>query len=46
MEQGLAKEAVSISGYWRTGCTEDQWQAGKRDFMAQVEAEEAAVLSR
>ena len=32
VEQGLAKEAVSISGYWRTGCTEDQWQAGKRDF--------------
>lgn len=46
VEQGLAKEAVSISGYWRTGCTEDQWQAGKRDFMAQVEAEEAAVPSR
>ncbi|WP_374927805.1 siderophore-interacting protein [Kytococcus sedentarius] len=43
VEQGLAKDAVSISGYWRTGCTEDQWQAGKREFMAQVEAEEASA---
>ncbi|PKZ41125.1 NADPH-dependent ferric siderophore reductase [Kytococcus schroeteri] len=43
VEHGLSKADVSISGYWRTGCTEDEWQAGKRDFMAQLEAEEGRL---
>ncbi|AJE32975.1 siderophore-interacting protein [Corynebacterium humireducens NBRC 106098 = DSM 45392] len=30
---------VSISGYWRLGMTEDQWQASKRDFNAALEAD-------
>lgn len=34
------KKDVSISGYWRIGMTEDQWQASKRDFNAEIEAEE------
>lgn len=42
VEQGVPKEDVSISGYWRTGLTEDRWQATKRDFVAEMEAEETA----
>lgn len=42
VERGLPREQVSISGYWRTGCTEDEWQAGKRDFVAAMEAAERA----
>jgi NADPH-dependent ferric siderophore reductase len=43
LERGLPREQVSISGYWRSGDTEDAWQAGKREFMAQVEAEEGQL---
>ncbi|VEI13514.1 siderophore-interacting protein [Trueperella bialowiezensis] len=39
----VAKEDASISGYWRLGMTEDQWQASKADFNKQNEAEEAAA---
>ncbi|WP_026922608.1 siderophore-interacting protein [Glycomyces arizonensis] len=35
-ERGLAKERVSISGYWRLGHNEDAWQATKREFDPQV----------
>lgn len=31
-ERGLDRDQVSISGYWRTGHTEDRWQATKREF--------------
>ncbi|QDP94542.1 siderophore-interacting protein [Microlunatus elymi] len=44
VEQHLDRRQVSISGYWRTGQNEDAWQSGKREFMAQVEAAEAADL--
>ena len=37
----LDREQVSISGYWRTGHTEDSWQATKRQFNQQMEQEEA-----
>lgn len=40
VESGIPKEDVSISGYWRIGMTEDQWQASKREFNAEIEAEE------
>lgn len=43
VENGVDRSRVSISGYWRTGQTEDMWQAGKREFNAAMEAEEAAV---
>jgi NADPH-dependent ferric siderophore reductase len=39
--RGLAPEWTSISGYWRRGVNEDGWQAGKREWNAQIEAEEA-----
>lgn len=39
----VAKADVSISGYWRLGMTEDQWQASKQEFNAQIEQDEAAA---
>lgn len=44
-ERGIDRSMVSISGYWRTNYTEDQWQATKREFVEQMEAEEAARAS-
>jgi NADPH-dependent ferric siderophore reductase len=44
-ERGLVPEFTSISGYWRVGDTEDRWQAGKREWNAQVEAEEQALTA-
>ncbi|RMB59833.1 siderophore-interacting protein [Tessaracoccus antarcticus] len=43
VERGMDKSQVSISGYWRTDYTEDAWQASKNDFVAAMEAEEAAA---
>ncbi|TWD16095.1 siderophore-interacting protein [Marihabitans asiaticum] len=43
VERGLPRDQVSISGYWRTGQDEGAWQAGKRDFVAAMDAEEAAL---
>ncbi|MFJ5680971.1 siderophore-interacting protein [Streptomyces sp. NPDC093097] len=40
VERAIPREALSISGYWRSGHDEDGWQAGKRDWNAQVEAEQ------
>ncbi len=40
VEHRLARQAASISGYWRTGFTEDRWQSTKRDFTQQLESEE------
>lgn len=45
VEQQLDRDQVSISGYWRSGMNEDGWQAGKREFVAAMEAEEQAALS-
>ena len=43
VERGMDKSQVSISGYWRTDFTEDAWQASKHEFVAAMEAEEAAA---
>ncbi len=43
VERGLEKARASISGYWRTNYTEDAWQASKHEFVAAMEAEEAAA---
>lgn len=40
VEQGVPRDRVSISGYWRTGQDEDAWQAGKREFVAAMEQEQ------
>ena len=45
VELRLDRADVSISGYWRTGQNEDAWQSGKHDFVAEMEAEEAASLA-
>lgn len=43
VDLGLDKKRTSISGYWRTGHTDEQWRASKKEFNAQLEAEEAAA---
>lgn len=43
VDRGLARSDVSISGYWRPGQNEDAWQAGKKEFVAQMEAEESRL---
>lgn len=43
IDRALPRDRVSISGYWRTGHDEDGWQAGKRDWNRQVEAEQDGV---
>lgn len=45
VDRRLARSRVSISGYWRTGHTEDRWQASKRSFSEQLEAEERLALA-
>lgn len=46
VQRGFDKADVSISGYWRTGMNEDGWQSSKHDFVAGMEAEESAAISR
>ena len=43
VERGLAKEQLSISGYWRVGATEEGWRAAKAEWNQQVEAVELAA---
>ncbi|MFE0106837.1 siderophore-interacting protein [Streptomyces sp. NPDC059009] len=40
VEREIPREHLSISGYWRLGHNEDGWQASKREWNAQVEAEQ------
>ncbi|MFE5742386.1 siderophore-interacting protein [Streptomyces celluloflavus] len=40
VEREIPREDLSISGYWRRGHDEDGWQASKRDWNQQVEAEQ------
>ena len=44
-EVGFNRKRVSMSGYWRTGQTEDGWQAGKRSFNAELEAEDRVAAA-
>jgi len=44
-ELNFNRNRVSMSGYWRTGQTEDGWQATKRDFNASLERAEAVVVA-
>ncbi|MFJ6751017.1 MULTISPECIES: siderophore-interacting protein [unclassified Streptomyces] len=43
VEREIPREALSISGYWRAGHDEDGWQASKRDWNQQVEAEQESA---
>ncbi|MBB5938863.1 siderophore-interacting protein [Streptomyces zagrosensis] len=40
IEHEVPRERLSISGYWRQGHNEDGWQASKREWNEQVEAEQ------
>ncbi|MFG2619751.1 siderophore-interacting protein [Streptomyces sp. NPDC048507] len=40
LDRGVARERLSISGYWRQGETDEGWRAIKRDWNASVEAEQ------
>jgi NADPH-dependent ferric siderophore reductase len=40
LERGLERGQLSVSGYWRLGHDEDGWQASKKEWNAQVEAEQ------
>ncbi|WP_327357341.1 siderophore-interacting protein [Streptomyces sp. NBC_01304] len=42
IEREIPRERLSISGYWRLGHNEDGWQSSKREWNAQVEAEQEA----
>lgn len=38
-DRGLERAALSASGYWRHGCTDEEWRAQKREFNAEMESE-------
>ncbi|GHE88681.1 siderophore-interacting protein [Streptomyces longispororuber] len=40
VEHQVPRERLSVSGYWRLGHNEDGWQASKREWNAEVEAEQ------
>lgn len=40
LDREIPRERLSISGYWRLGHNEDGWQSAKREWNAQVEAEQ------
>lgn len=40
LERGVPREALSISGYWRLGQSDEAWRAVKREWHAQVEREQ------
>ncbi|MFG3256574.1 siderophore-interacting protein [Streptomyces sp. NPDC048172] len=40
LDRGVTREQLSISGYWRLGADEDGWQASKKEWNEQVEAEQ------
>lgn len=44
VELDVPRQQASISGYWRTGMTEADWQASKRDFVASMEQAEREEL--
>ncbi|MFI5910831.1 siderophore-interacting protein [Dactylosporangium sp. NPDC051541] len=45
VDRNLPRERMSVSGYWRLGHDEDGWQASKRDWNAQIEAEQEPAFS-
>jgi NADPH-dependent ferric siderophore reductase len=43
IDLGIAREQLSISGYWRYGTDDESWRAAKRDWNREVEAAEVAA---
>ncbi|MDX6256556.1 MAG: hypothetical protein QOJ11_2890 [Frankiales bacterium] len=42
VERGVAREVLSVSGYWKRGRTEDGWRSDKAQWQQQVLADEQA----
>ncbi|MFD7451131.1 siderophore-interacting protein [Kitasatospora sp. NPDC059827] len=40
VERGVPRERLSVSGYWRLGQSDEAWRAVKREWNAEVEAEQ------
>jgi hypothetical protein len=40
VDRGLAREELSISGYWRRGFNEDGWQSSKPEWNRRIEEEQ------
>ncbi|MBT2472758.1 siderophore-interacting protein [Streptomyces sp. ISL-66] len=45
LERGIPRERLSVSGYWRLGETDEGWRAIKRDWNAEVEAEQERLAA-
>lgn len=45
VERGIAKEALSASGYWKLTHTDEDWRAAKAEWNRQVAEDEAAAAS-
>ncbi|MFK3983933.1 siderophore-interacting protein [Micromonospora sp. NPDC050397] len=45
VERGLAREQLSISGYWRLGADDESWRAAKADWNRRIEEQEARELA-
>ncbi|WP_432839172.1 siderophore-interacting protein [Dactylosporangium sp. CA-092794] len=45
VERGVPRDRLSVSGYWRLGHDEDGWQASKRAWNAQIEAEQEPAFN-
>ncbi len=43
VDRGLAREQLSISGYWRVGADDEGWRASKAEWNREVEAVEVAA---
>ncbi|WP_028047353.1 siderophore-interacting protein [Cellulomonas sp. URHE0023] len=42
-ERGVARDQLSVSGYWRLGADDEGWRATKREWLATIEQSEAAA---
>ncbi|WP_066584931.1 siderophore-interacting protein [Cellulomonas timonensis] len=42
-ERGIARDRLSISGYWRLGADDEAWRAAKKAWTGAIEADEQAA---
>lgn len=43
IDRGMARDRLSVSGYWRYGRTDEGWRAEKKDWKRDIEADEQLV---
>ena len=41
VDRGISPDALSVSGYWKRGRTDEGWREDKAEWKRQVEADEA-----